>query len=171
MSFEVKGLDTVVNRLDRYQIDYNRKVKDFLTKLVEIGIDISSAAFRNAQYDGSNDVIVNPPQWLGDNALVISAQGQTITFIEFGAGVYYTEEHPKANAFGMHRGEYGQGKGKQNTWGYYGEQGTNGEYLKTTDKGDLFLTHGNPPSKAMYNAGKEMRLRMLEIAKEVFKFD
>lgn len=170
-SVEVKGLDEIINKLNSYQNTLPNKVKKFLSKLADIGIDTANIHFSNAQYDGKNDVTVNAPKWISDNTIVVSAQGESVTFIEFGTGIVYTEENPFAENLGMSRGGYGQGKGSQRTWGYYGEQGTNGTYLKSTDKGDLFLTHGNPPARAMYNADKEMRTKILDIAREVFRFD
>ena len=69
---------------------------------------------------------------------------------------------------GAVRGGYGQGKGNQSSWGYYGEAGTNGRIIKTTDKGDLVITRGNPPARAMYEADKAIMSQILKIAKEVF---
>ena len=71
----------------------------------------------------------------------------------------------------MVRGEYGQGKGSQDSWGYYGNPGTNGRVVKENGKGSLVITHGNPPARAMYDAGKEMREQVRAIAKEVFGND
>ena len=65
--------------------------------------------------------------------------------------------------------EYGQGRGKQSTWGYYGEPGTNGTVVGERAKGTLVLTHGNPANMPMYNAVKELELRLGEIVKEVFR--
>ena len=95
-----------------------------------------------------------------------------MTFIEFGSGVHYVEQHPKASEMGAVRGGYGQNKGLKDTWAYYGDPGTNGEPAKGKkgEKG-LVFTHGNPPARAMYDAGKEMRERIAEIAREVFMND
>ena len=142
-----------------------------LERLAEIGVETASVRFRNAQYDGTNDVTVDAPKWVSDNCIAVSASGTTITFIEFGTGVYYSEEHPQSSEFGFQRGGYGQGKGSQNSWGYYGEQGTNGQFVKTTDKGDVYVTHGNPPARAMYDASKDIRNNIITIAKEVFRND
>ena len=83
-------------------------------------------------------------------------------------GVTYPDNHPEARDLGMARGEYGQGRGKQSTWGYYGEPGTNGTVVGEREKGTLVLTHGNPANMPMYNAVKELELRLGEIVKEVF---
>lgn len=163
------NVDTVIAQLKQYRDSIDRKMHQLLERLAEIGVDTAAVKFRSAQYDGDNDVVVNEPEWITDTKLIISATGSSVTFIEFGTGVHYTEQHPKAAEMGAIRGEYGKGRGKRETWGYYGNPGTNGVIRKTVDgKGDLILTHGNPPARAMYDAGKQMRERIVEIAREVF---
>ena len=81
-------------------------------------------------------------------------------FIEFGAGVYFNgpEPYPEPRPDGVAKiGEYGQGKGKQNTWGYY------------DDGGNLILTHGTPAAMPMYHAERTMEQEIKRIAREVFR--
>lgn len=170
MEIRVKGLDSLINKLKTYQKSLEEKQHRLLEELVKIGIDVASAKFQTAQYDGDNDVIVNKqPEWVGDNKLFLTATGSSITFIEFGTGIHYAEQHPKAAALGAIRGAYGQGKGSRDSWGYYGSPGTNGKVVKENDKGTVVLTHGNPPARAMYDSAKEMRSQVANIAREVFK--
>lgn len=169
MEIKVSGIDRLINKLKAYQKTFDDKQKQLLEKLAKIGIDIASAKFQTAQYDGENDVVVsNTPEWVGDNKLFLTATGNAVTFIEFGTGVHYAEQHPKAAALGAIRGAYGQGKGSRDTWGYYGTPGTNGQVIKENDKGTVVLTHGNPPARAMYDATKEMRNQVVNVAREVF---
>lgn len=166
------NVDTVIAQLKRYRDNLNEKIHLMLERLAEIGVDTASIEFKQAQYDGDNDVVVNAPEWIDDTKLIISATGSSVTFIEFGSGVHYTEQHPKAAEMGAIRGAYGKGRGSRDTWGYYGNPGTNGVVRKTVaGKGTLVLTHGNPPSRAMYKVGKDMREAIAEIAQEVFKND
>ncbi len=169
LSFET-NIDQVIKSIESRKSDINAKFKVFLERLAEIGIDVAQTRFYNAQYDGNNDVRVEQtPQWIDDHTLAITASGKAITFIEFGAGVHYTEQHPKANELGMMRGEYGHGLGKLDAWRYKGDPGTNGVVIqKGKHKGEI-LTHGNPPARAMYDAGKEMRENVTKIAMEVFR--
>lgn len=172
ISVKVKNIDKVIRQLEKYRDNLKSKQHRLLEKLAEIGIDVATARFGSAQYDGVNDVVVqDSPEWVDETKLIIYAFGTTVTFIEFGTGVHYTEQHPKAEELGAIRGEFGQGKGSQTSWGFYGEPGTNGKVIKTTDKGNLVITQGNPPARAMYDAGKEMRTQILQIAREVFKND
>ena len=166
------NVDTVIVQLEQYRNKLNERIHTMLERLAELGVDTAAVAFKTAQYDGDNDVVVNAPEWLSDTQLIISATGSSVTFIEFGTGVHYAEQHPKASEVGAVRGEYGMGRGKRDAWGYYGNPGTNGKIRKSVEgKGDLVITHGNPPSRALYNAGKEMRENISEIAREVFSSD
>lgn len=170
MKIRVTGLDSLIKKLKAYQKSLAEKQHCFLEELVKVGIDVASVKFQTAQYDGDNDVVVNGhPEWIGDNKLFLTATGKAITFIEFGTGVHYTEQHPQAAEFGAIRGAYGQGKGSQDSWGYYGSLGTNGRVIRETDKGSVVLTHGNPPARAMYDSAKEMRNQIVNIAREVFR--
>ena len=169
MEIKVTGLDSLIKKLTSYQKSLEEKQRRLLEKLVKVGIDVASAKFQTAQYDGENDVVVNrQPEWVGDNKLFLTATGNAITFIEFGTGIHYAEQHPKAAALGAIRGAYGQGKGSHDSWGYYGTPGTNGQVVKESDKGTVVLTHGNPPARAMYDSAKEMRNQVVTIAREVF---
>lgn len=170
MEIKVRGLDRLISRLEAYQKSLEEKQHTLLRELTMVGIDVAEAKFQTAQYDGDNDVIVNKqPEWVGDNKLFLTATGNSITFIEFGTGIHYAEQHPKAAALGAIRGAYGQGKGSRDSWGYYGNPGTNGRVVKENDKGTVVLTHGNPPARAMYDSAKEMRNQVANIAREVFK--
>lgn len=161
--------DALISQLKKYRESLENKMHLLLERLAAIGIDTADVRFRTAQYDGDNDVVVsNAPEWEGENELIISATGNAVTFIEFGTGVHYAEEHPAAERVGAVRGQFGQGKGSRDSWGYYGNPGTNGRVIKETDKGQVVITHGNPPNRAMYDAAKEMRNRIVEVAREVF---
>lgn len=172
MQIKVTGIDSLINKLKSYAKSIDEKQHRFIEELSRIGIDVAAAEFQTAQYDGYNDVVVGSvPEWVGDNKLFISATGNAVTFIEFGTGVHYVEQHPKANEFGAIRGAYGKGNGLKDTWGYYGSPGTNGREVQKKDGSTVVLTHGNPPARAIYDAGKEMRNRIVEIAKGVFARD
>lgn len=169
MRIEVIGIEKTKRKVEAYRKSLREKTHAFLGRLAQVGIDVADVTFKTAQYDGNNDVVVaSEPEWINENTLVITASGSAVKFIEFGTGVHYAETHPQAAEMGMTRGEYGQGKGSQDSWGYYGNPGTNGVAIRDTDKGELVLTHGNPPARAMYDAGKEMREQIKTIAKEVF---
>lgn len=139
----------------------------FADRLAQEGLEIASVKFSQAVYDGTNDVSVTvEPR--GNNVRAVVATGGATLFIEFGTGVTYPDNHPEAEELGMKRGEYGQGHGKQHSWGYYGDPGTNGVLKEKKNGGFVVITHGNPANMPMYETVKELQDRLTEIAKEVF---
>lgn len=139
----------------------------FADRLAQEGMEIASVKFSQAVYDGTNDVSVTvEPR--GNNVRAVVATGGATLFIEFGTGVTYPDDHPEAEELGMQRGEYGQGHGKQHSWGYYGDPGTNGVLKEKKNGGFVVITHGNPANMPMYETVKELQDRLTEIAKEVF---
>lgn len=139
----------------------------FADRLAQEGLEIASVKFSQAVYDGTNDVSVTvEPR--GNNVRAVVATGGATLFIEFGTGVTYPDDHPEAEELGMKRGEYGQGHGKQHSWGYYGDSGTNGVLKEKKNGGFVVITHGNPANMPMYETVKELQDRLTEIAKEVF---
>lgn len=160
------GVQQMIDSVREYREWIKSGCARLLERLTQEGYEVASAGFASAEYDGTNDVTVSVEDRGKIKAVV--AVGGTVLFIEFGTGVTYPDNHPEARDLGMERGEYGQGRGKQFTWGYYGEPGTNGTVVGERAKGTLVLTHGNPANMPMYNAVKELELRLGEIVKEVF---
>ena len=149
-----------------------QKSRQLAEELSLIGINEASIRFATAMYDGTNDVQVMTEESAdGDNYVFkIIASGQVVCFIEFGAGVYHnTAAYPLPKPEGVVGiGEYGSHKGKQNYWGYYGDNpGSNG-WVVETKKGSVVITHGNPAAMPMYYASSEMKQKILSIAREVF---
>lgn len=160
-----------IERLKRSVEEYQRWLKDrsekLLDRLVEEGYQIASAKFAQAVYDGTNDVSVSTEN-RGANTRAVVAVGSSVLFIEFGTGVVYPDDHPEADDLGMKRGEYGKGHGKQTSWGYYGEPGTNGELREKKNGSVVVITRGNPANMAMYETVKELEMHLRDLAKEVF---
>lgn len=173
---EVKGLDKLTRQLEAYAKSLEQKKRTFLERLADIGVNTALVRFLDAQYDGTNDVVVERASWVDTNTIAINATGSSVLFIEFGAGINYPE-HPMSDEFGFRHGTYGQGKGANpKGWVYKGEKGTNGMELLIRDKQGnvtgvkegVYRTLGNPPARAMYEASKEMRENIIKIAREVF---
>lgn len=160
------GVQQMIDSVREYREWIKSGCARLLERLTQEGYEVASAGFASAEYDGTNDVTVSVEDRGKIKAVV--AVGGTVLFIEFGTGVTYPDNHPEARDLGMARGEYGKGRGKQSTWGYYGEPGTNGTVVGERAKGTLVLTHGNPANMPMYNAVKELKFRLGEIVKEVF---
>ncbi len=165
------NLSKAVEELEQYRDSLVEKHKEFLQRLAEIGAAEAKTRFSLAEYDGTNDVVVDEPQWVNDTTIAVRASGSSILFIEFGTGVHYaTPVHEKAEELGYERGGYGQGRGKHDFWYYRGDPGTNGQIPNDPSmaaKG-LVFTHGNPANRCMWEADKKMRAEIRRIAKEVF---
>ena len=167
-----KDIGQAIQEIESYKVWVQTKTKELLERLSLIGIQEASIRFSGAQYDGTNDVRLRTEDLSnGDDCIyAIYTEGEAVCFIEFGAGVYYNSaQYPLQKPTGIVGiGEYGKGKGKQPTWGYYGDNpGSNG-WVVQSSKGSVVITHGNPAAMPMYYASSEMKQQITAIAKEVF---
>ena len=166
MSLSTSSIDAAIREVEAYRKWLKSKSKLLLERLAQEGYQISSANFAKASYDGTNDAQVSVEQ-RGDNVRAVVAVGASVLFIEFGTGVIYPDDHPEAAENGMRRGAYGQGKGSQTSWGYYGDPGTNGKVRSKGDK-SVVITKGNPANMAMYNTVRQLEQKLPALVKEVF---
>lgn len=163
----IPAYDSLIRKIEDLENWQSDRAIVFADRLAQEGMEIASVKFSQAVYDGTNDVSVTvEPR--GNNVRAVVATGGATLFIEFGTGVTYPDDHPEAGELGMKRGEYGQGHGKQHSWGYYGDPGTNGVLKEKKNGGFVVITHGNPANMPMYETVKELQDRLTEIAKEVF---
>lgn len=165
------GFDDLIRGVEEYERWLNEKARELVQRLADIGVDVASVRFENAAYDGVNDVSVNFEE-RGELTRAVVATGQAVLFIEFGAGATYGYGHPEPQGYGP--GTYpGKGQGLNHYWFYTGQPGTAGGALATDPKTgyvhpNTTITHGNPPSAAMYNARKQLEEDFDSIAREVF---
>ena len=163
----IPAYDSLIRKIEDLGNWQSDRAIVFADRLAQEGMEIASVKFSQAVYGGTNDVSVTvEPR--GNNIRAVVATGGATLFIEFGTGVTYPDDHPEAEELGMKRGEYGQGHGKQHSWGYYGDPGTNGVLKEKKNGGFVVITHGNPANMPMYETVKELQDRLTEIAKEVF---
>lgn len=159
---QTKGLEETLGYIDALANRADDRLDTLIKRLADIGVDTAKMHFSNWSLYISNDSPVNVYAESMKDGIAIVADGERVAFIEFGAGVYYNGaesylgERP-SNVAGI--GEYGQGKGKQNTWAYYDANHV------------LTFTHGNPPANAMYFTSEEIIKNIDRIAKEVFSDD
>lgn len=153
-----KSIDYAIKKLNEYKRWVAKKTGELEERLAMIGAKEASVRFASAIYDGDNDTHVSVEQI--SDGWKVTANGNAVCFIEFGAGVYHngTEPYPSNRPEGVSRiGEYGKGHGKRNAWGY------------TDSDGSTVITRGNPAAMPMWYATEEMRASVQRIAKEVFK--
>lgn len=156
--FDRKSISAALKRLEQYERDFKAKESEFVRRLKELGVSVATTGFSMADYDGTNDVLIAETQ-SGPRALVI-AYGETVGFIEFGAGVKFREYDSTGLEFTPPaHGTYGKGKGK-NPKGWYFKQheGAAGRH-----------TYGNPPAEAMRTARDTMIEQVTRIARDVWK--
>lgn len=161
---DIKNIDKAINEVKEYEKSIDEKLHLFTQRLAQIGAMEARVSFTKAMYAGKNDVEVEVEELKDGKGYVVRSSGTAVLFIEFGTGIL-NPEHPQSGEFGYAHGTYGKGKGKNpKGWVYKGEQGNAGKELRP----GVYHTYGNPPSRSMYNASKEMRKEITRIAKEVF---
>ena len=162
-----RGIDTLLREIESYTVWLKERSQVLLDRLAQAGYEVASARFAKAAYDGTNDASVSM-ETRSEGVRAVVAVGASVLFIEFGTGVTYPDNHPQAAELGMKRGEYGQGHGKQSSWGYYGDPGTNGVVKMKKDGSTVVITHGNPANMPMYETVKELEAMLPDLVKEVF---
>lgn len=170
MTLDKASIADAQKQLQAYKTRLHAKGRELTKRLAEEGLEVARIRFMTARYDGVHDVATSVREG-SPGRFIIEARGQSVLFIEFGTGVM-NPEHPQADELGMHHGEYGKGQGKLEQWGYYGAGGTHGRLKRQADGEDsLYLTKGNPPAMAMWDAARHIEKRLLAVAREVFTGD
>ena len=151
------SIDDIINGLESYKRSLKVKADALVKALADMGATNVSLIYARTPYTGPKitDVTVEER---GEGKYAIVASGQTVLFLEFGAGVTYGEGHP--NPMGYGPGTY-PGKGHWND--------PNGWYLPKSALGKSGIhTYGNAPSAAMYYTGKGLHQMVKQAAREVF---
>ena len=163
------SIAAALQKLDDYEAMREREMTTFLDRLRQVGQAEATKRFAEAQYDGTNDVVVTAERT--ERGWRIIAQGEAVAFIEFGSGVFQPP-YPSDALVQHERGVYGRGQGaNENGWIYEGDMGTGGVQMYNRNgepKPGVYRTKGNPPAMAMYYAVRAMRDAAPRIAKEVF---
>ncbi len=168
VALSAKGIDKAIRELRRYQNWLRECTEKFLQALAEEGVQIASAQFRAAEYDGTNDVSVSVEN-RGELKAAVVAVGGAVLFIEFGTGVKYPDNHPEAGTHGFAHGQYGHKLGRlKNGWRYRGDPGTNGEVIAEGKHAGEVHTYGNPANMSMYRTIRELEQRFEEIARRCY---
>ena len=135
--------------------EFQRKMHLFMQRLSEIGFQEADARFTEGARDGNEHPLLRV-QW-DANGFRITAMGDDVYFIEFGAGDGTEESHPYAGnaSVPIYDGSYSEANnGPYITNGFWWYGGTKYTGLDAT--------------MPMYNAVKEMRANVKRIAQEVF---
>lgn len=158
VSLSPSSIDAAIKQLEDYSKDLDRKAQELCKRLADMGAMYAEWNFSGVLYAGDIDYKITVDR-VNANTYAIKANGETVLLMEFGAGVKHGYGHPQAAEFGMGPGTYPNGKGHWDDpkgW-WFGE------------KGNWTHTYGNAPGMPMYNAAKDLRKEILDIAREVFK--
>lgn len=163
VSLSEKSIDAAIKKLDAYQKKLERRANELCRRLALLGATRATIDFSQAIYTGEKDFSITVDKT--KDGYVVKADGESILFLEFGAGIRYGYGHPLATQFQMGPGTY-PGKGHWDDpkgWWIPKDKVESG----TSDRGRH--TYGNPPAMPMFNAAQDMRRSIKMIAEEVFR--
>jgi hypothetical protein len=135
-----KGVNKLISLCDEMLAQIHA-VDPALASIAEVGRSELSAAY------SAEDKPVSVRVDKTAQGYELVAEGEGVTFLEFGAGVHYNTPDPYSGErppgiVGI--GEYGHGYGKNKFWKYYG------------DDGELHYSWGNPAAMGFIKARNAM---------------
>ena len=139
------SIDKAVKGLRDYQRWVDSLSAEMAKYLADLGATKARANFGTVIYDGRNDVEVTVEP--AERGFKVLAKGETVLFLEFGAGIKFGYGHPMAQQLGFGPGTYNPSSGN---W-----QNPNGWVFKD-DSGKYIHTYGNKPAQGMYDAMTEV---------------
>lgn len=170
ISGDIGGIVSRLKSLGNDSPQFIDKLHRVMQELVNYGLGQAQLYLANAVYDGTPDYHIRI-NWISPTACTLTTYGDTVAFMEFGTGIVYPDNHPKAPEFGAVRGEYGYKLGRHWTWRYPASHGAGTNAVPDQSHPGYLLTHGNPANKIMYNTGKDMHAKVREILAKEFRLD
>ena len=162
ITVNIHGLDEAIRRLEEYGNRLHQQQDELCRRLAEMGATNVSLQFARAIYTGDKDFSVTVED--APNGYQIVVSGQSVAFVEFGAGITYGYGHPQAAEFGVGPGTYPGQTHAMTGEGWYlpkSKQGSNTEDASRH-------TYGNPPNMPMYNTAQDLKQEIARVAREVF---
>lgn len=154
-----ESIAKAIAEIEAYKAELERKVKIFLSRLIESGYEVADATLTaiSDEEKGSTKVTVVPTS---DNSISLVMDGEKFLFVEFGAGIAFSQpQNPMSGQFKMGLGTYpGQIHAYQEEGWWYTDPETN----------ESKHSRGNAPYMPMYKADVEILRNINTIAKEVF---
>lgn len=165
----VSGIENMKKELLAYKNDELRQKTELLImRLAEIGVEVANKKVSESPLGKTANVTF---KLSGATATIIAsgeikkASGRepfnTILAIEFGAGIHYNSgnKHPDADKLGLGVGTFpGQIHAFEDGWYYWDEKLEKWRY-----------THGVKATMPLHEAEKEIILKALKVAREVFR--
>ena len=154
ISVSLGNIDDAIRQLEEYEKKVQQNIKDFLSKLLESGVNIARAKIMPLGAIDSGELFDSLAFTLykEGNKGIIFTDCKHACFVEFGTGVRGSNRpHPTL------------------PWAYDTEgHGWDGWYYFDEKRGFVRFTQGMPSRPFMYETAKELEQRVVEIAREVF---
>ena len=167
------SVSKALDELNRFQKHIDILPQKIVTELARRGLEIAQYQFDNAVYAGTNDTIVYYKLSNNGKQVTFYAEGQSVLFIEFGAGVFkdsaLEEVMNITSGSVLAHGEYGKGKGANpGGWVYTGDIGENhpDDTTYVGSKGAV-RTMGNHANSSMWETRKALVRILDEVVREV----
>ena len=151
---DVASIQAAADQLHAYAASLDAKAKEICERLAAIGATRASLDYARVPLHGFRDVSISVEET--DKGYKILASGESVLFLEFGAGKRMGYGHPDPGDFGP-----GTFPGK----GHWDDP--HGWWIPKEHGGGH--TYGNPPAMGMYNASREIRDMIQQVAEEVLK--
>lgn len=157
MEISEAGISKAIRELNDWKKWLLEKTDEFLKELANEGVQIASARFESAIYDGYSDVTVHMEE-RDENTVAVVGVGKTVLMLEFGSGVRYPDDHPEAGAPNTLHGSWSEGEFGKGHW--------------ANPKGWFYAhgkrSYGNPANKCMYRTKSDLQNRFEQIARRIF---
>ena len=154
IQLSTRSLEAAIREIYAYRDSFERKVDTYMERLKEIGLDVVRCTVAGLTDDEIGSTTY-AGDWNEDHEMVIRLSGDKALFIEFGAGITYSNpQHPKAGEMRMGVGTWPDQKHAFDPAGWW----------YAHDK----HSYGNPAYMPLYKAGEEIRQQAVSIAREVF---
>ena len=152
-----ESVRSAIKQVEAYRDGISRKMETLFSRLADIGIDVARATIDSIPSDEKGSTYPDKKD-LSSNGVTVFLGGDKVLFVEFGAGIAFSQpQNPKAAEMGYGLGTYpGQTHAYQESGWYY-----------STAEGSKH-SRGNAPYMPLYKADMEIQQRVREIAKEVF---
>ena len=88
IDIKINNIDTIISKINTYKNNISTKEQLILGQLGKYGVDNAKLYYESAK-NFDNDSPVSVEFRIENNTMIISASGEQVCFLEFGAGVYY----------------------------------------------------------------------------------
>lgn len=170
--YDSSSIENAIQELEKSKDRIERFTKEIVKEASELGVAIASVNFSEAIYAGVNDAIVSYEISDDGRTATISANGQSVLFIEFGTGLYKAsapnEEAEIISGYVMPHGTYGQGRGSNPSgWAFAGSM--NGTVPSDTHfiRNGVYHTYGNDANSSLWNAKNELMKMIPNIVRRI----